>query len=306
MSMEDKAVFLKQLEAALGERLTAAELNKALCAVSDTLEGYELTARGEHSDEQDDLLGAFLTAMQIQGRSAKTVDRYVYIIRRMLRGVNASTRQVTVYHLRRYLAEERERGISDRTLEGYRQVFSSYFNWLQREGLISKNPVSNLGAIKCLKKVKETYNEVDIEKLKLHCRTLRDRAILCFLMSTGCRISEMIQLDRDSIDFSSLEVKVLGKGNKERNVFLDPVAGMTIRQYLITRTDDSPALFTGKGTERLKPGEIPVWRQPTGAQDAYQTGDKVHYPAAGDPVYVSTCDNNVWAPGVYGWELVSE
>jgi len=61
-----------------------------------------------------------------------------------------------------------------------------------------------------------------------------------------------------------------------------------------------PALFT----EVAKPGEIPVWRQPTGAQDAYMTGDKVHYPTSDDPVYVSTVDNNVWQPGVYGWEVV--
>ena len=61
-----------------------------------------------------------------------------------------------------------------------------------------------------------------------------------------------------------------------------------------------PALWT----EVAKPGEIPVWRQPTGAQDAYVTGDKVHYPTADDPVYISTVDNNVWQPGVYGWELV--
>ena len=60
-----------------------------------------------------------------------------------------------------------------------------------------------------------------------------------------------------------------------------------------------PALWT----EVAKPGEIPVWRQPTGAQDAYMAGDKVHYPTADDPVYVSTVDNNVWQPGVYGWEL---
>lgn len=64
--------------------------------------------------------------------------------------------------------------------------------------------------------------------------------------------------------------------------------------------DVTPALWT----EVAKPGEIPVWRQPTGAQDAYMTGDKVHYPTADDPVYVSTVDNNVWQPGVYGWELV--
>ena len=63
--------------------------------------------------------------------------------------------------------------------------------------------------------------------------------------------------------------------------------------------DKTPALFT----EVAKPGEIPVWKQPTGQQDAYMTGDKVHYPEKGDPVYVSNVDNNVWAPGVYGWEL---
>ena len=60
-----------------------------------------------------------------------------------------------------------------------------------------------------------------------------------------------------------------------------------------------PALWT----EVAKPGEIPVWKQPTGAQDAYMAGDKVHYPTADDAVYVSTVDNNVWEPGVYGWEV---
>jgi len=61
----------------------------------------------------------------------------------------------------------------------------------------------------------------------------------------------------------------------------------------------TPALWT----EVAKPGEIPVWKQPTGAQDAYMAGDKVHYPEATDPVYVSDVDNNVWAPNVYGWSL---
>lgn len=62
--------------------------------------------------------------------------------------------------------------------------------------------------------------------------------------------------------------------------------------------DTTPALWT----EVAKPGEIPVWKQPTGAHDAYMTGDKVHYPGENDPVYVSTVDNNVWAPSVYGWK----
>lgn len=61
--------------------------------------------------------------------------------------------------------------------------------------------------------------------------------------------------------------------------------------------DITPALFT----EVARSGEIPEWRQPTGAQDAYMTGDKVRH---NDAVWVSTVDNNVWEPGVYGWDEV--
>lgn len=64
--------------------------------------------------------------------------------------------------------------------------------------------------------------------------------------------------------------------------------------------DVTPALWT----EVAEPGEIPVWKQPTGAQDAYMTGDKVHYPDESGPVYESTMDYNVYAPDVYGWEMI--
>ena len=56
-------------------------------------------------------------------------------------------------------------------------------------------------------------------------------------------------------------------------------------------------------TEVAEPGTIPVWRQPTGVQDAYMTGDKVHYPDEYGPIYISIIDANVWAPDIYGWEL---
>lgn len=65
--------------------------------------------------------------------------------------------------------------------------------------------------------------------------------------------------------------------------------------------DITPALFA----EVAKPGEIPVWQQPTGAQDAYMIGDKVHYPAENDPVYECDIDYNVYAPTVYGWHEVT-
>lgn len=61
-----------------------------------------------------------------------------------------------------------------------------------------------------------------------------------------------------------------------------------------------PALWT----EVAKPGEIPVWKQPTGAQDSYMIGDKVHYPDKDGPVYICTADYNIYAPDVYGWDII--
>ncbi len=71
-----------------------------------------------------------------------------------------------------------------------------------------------------------------------------------------------------------------------------------------SQADWTPPAVPALWTEVANPGEIPVWRQPTGAQDAYMSGDKVHYPTKDDPVYESTMDYNVYAPDVTGWVMV--
>lgn len=76
-----------------------------------------------------------------------------------------------------------------------------------------------------------------------------------------------------------------------------------VLQAHTSQADWTPDTAVSLYVEVAKPGEIPVWKQPSGAQDAYNKGDKVHYPDAEGPVYISTIDANVWAPGVYGWEV---
>jgi site-specific recombinase XerD len=256
MAIEAKVSFMAQAEKRLASELTAETMGRVLSALAEVLDGFEMRETAFEEDAGDDLLECYLAALKVQGRSQKSIDRYRFVIGRMMKAVKVPTRRITVYHLRQYLAGEKERGVADTTLEGTRQVFSGYFNWLQRESLIDKNPVSNLGTIKCAKRQKKIYTDVEIEKLRMNCKTLRDRAIIGFLGSTGCRISEATNLNRDSVDLNRLECVVRGKGNKERTVYLDSVTGMLIREYLESRKDDCEALFVGLRGERLQPNGV--------------------------------------------------
>ena len=257
MSIGSKTVLMRDLEAQLGKILTAEMLGQVMPMIGDTLAAYDVEQIKEPAMGED-LLDAYLAAKEVEGRSAKTMALYAYTIRRLMEHANTDTRHVTVYHIRAFLMAEKKRGISESTINGNRSVFSSYFGWLQKEGLLQANPCANLGAIKCPKVVREPYSAEDLERLREACKTIRDRALLEFLLSTGCRVSEVCALNREDIDFQTLECTVFGKGSKERVVYLDAVAAMLLKRYLGTRTDADPALFVGLRDERLLPGGVRV------------------------------------------------
>ena len=274
MPIEAKALLLNHMESTLSNTLSVNQMYEVLNALSNELANYQVEQCSLSSDTDDDCLEAFLSAKEIEGRSPKTLKRYKYIIRKFTNTIDIPTRDITIFHIRRYLTELKNRGLADTTLEGQREIFHSYFTWLQKENLLHTNPCANLGAIKCQKRVKLAYTEVDLEILKTNCVRLRDKAIVCFLMATGCRISEMTQLDRDDINLQKRECKVLGKGNKERIVYIDAVTAMTIAEYLNNRTDEIPALFIGKRMERLSPNGVRAMLR--GIQDRAHMETKVH------------------------------
>ena len=256
MAIDAKVSFVGMMEKELASVVTVEQMEKIRTAMVSMLDRFEMTELKMLDADDDDLLACYLAAMQVECRSPKTIARYEYILKRMMDFVAVPTRRVTVYHLRNYLAHEKKRGIADSTLEGTRQVFTAYFNWLQREALIEKNPTANLGAIKVAKKEKKCYTAVELEKLNMSCETKRDRAIVNFLSSTGCRICEMTSLNRENVNMERMECVVHGKGNKERIVFMSDVTAMLLREYLETRTDSNEALFVNRFGDRLKPGGV--------------------------------------------------
>lgn len=202
-------------------------------------------------DSIDNLLDNYLDAIKVEGKSEKTIERYEYVLQRFLRATGTISQSITTNHIRKFLADEKEHGLADTTLKGFREVLSAYFGWLFREGLILRNPMGNIGPIKCAKKVKHAYSDVDIELLKMNCLTKKEKAVVYFFLATGCRVGEAVGLNREDVNLETMECIVLGKGNKERHVYLDEVAVMALKDYLAERTDNEPALFINRFGKRI-------------------------------------------------------
>ena len=145
MSIEAKQILLKNLEKELGHTLTVDNMNEVLKIIADELDTYNLESAENYNFDltSNDMLEAFLSAKELEGRSPKTLERYKYIITKLLFYTKVPIKNLTVYHLRKYLMELKQKGCVDTTLEGIREVFSSFFNWLQKEKLINDNPCIN-------------------------------------------------------------------------------------------------------------------------------------------------------------------
>lgn len=91
--------------------------------------------------------------------------------------------------------------------------------------------------------MKETFTDEEIERLRDGCKCIRDLAIIDILNSTGVRLSELVGLDIEDIDFEQRECIVLGKGDKERIAYFDARTRLHLQEYISSRKDNNPALF---------------------------------------------------------------
>ena len=257
MTLLERKMLEQILQKNLEDEVTVRQMKIILLALQHSFTEMDKISMDAQGKGSDDLLNAFIQAKRVAGRSEKTLTRYAYIIRRILTEEKVTPEYVTVDHLRHWISCELERGICENTICGYQDTMSSFFGWLWREGLIDRNPCGNLEPIKCPKLVKKPFTPAEIEKIKEACGdNLRDKAIVCFLLASGCRIEEVTRLNRDDVDFANRECTVFGKGAKERVVYLDEVSVMVMQRYLESRKDNSDALFPGKGSGRMTPGGI--------------------------------------------------
>lgn len=157
------------------------------------------------------------------------------------RGFIGSTalEDVDVLLLRRYLAALKDRELSKKTVARRVAALRTYFRFLVREGYLKKSPLSFLRTPKLEKRLPMVLDENEMSALlnspEDDLSGRRDKAILETLYSTGLRVSELVQLNADGIDFIGGVCRVLGKGRKERLCPIGDKAILSIRRYLELR-----------------------------------------------------------------------
>lgn len=210
------------------------------------LQQVTLTSTAQANSRQDNqmLLQTFLSAKKIEGCSERSLRYYQTVIEQFLQGMDIAISQISTATVRDYLAQyQHERNISKVTIDNVRRILSSFFAWLEDEDYIVKSPVRRIHKVKTDSLVKETLSDEQLEQMRDSCNNQRDLALIDLLSSTGMRVGELVQLNRQDVNFQERQCLVFGKGNKERIVYFNARAKIHLSAYLSKRTDNNDALF---------------------------------------------------------------
>jgi integrase/recombinase XerD len=183
---------------------------------------------------------------RIEGFSAQTLN--AYRLQAKLLTVyfgNIDISKISTLQLKDYLAES-SNSLKPSSLSHRIRFLRSLFRWLHEEGFIELNPASKIKEPRVGKRIPKFLTEREIEYLRDACFSPMEKALFEFMFSTGCRIGEIVTLDRNSINWGSQSAIVRGKGDKEREVYFN-IRDIWLKKYLDTRYDNDPAIFV---TER--------------------------------------------------------
>jgi len=183
----------------------------------------------------------FLAAKQLEGMSPITLKNYRLQLRIFADRVRKRAEDITTADIRAYLAQYSHQKPS--SIAGKLSILKSFFGWLTSEEIIQRNPTMKIKPPKKEKRLPKALSIEELEMLREACQTYRQRALVEVLYATGCRLSEVRNLNRDDVDFATQSARVIGKGNKEREVYFSFKALYHLKKYLMTRLDSEPALF---------------------------------------------------------------
>ena len=176
-----------------------------------------------------------------------------------LKEKNDSWEEVQDHQVRGFVAQERRRGLSARSIQRALSSIRSFFNYLLDEEVVETNPAANISSPKSAQLLPKAL-DTDLVKRLLDFKPqgdieIRDKAMVELLYSSGLRLSELCGLNMDSISIKERSCRVVGKGNKTRDLPVGEKAIQSLRDWLLVRknisSDANKSLFLNKNGKRI-------------------------------------------------------
>lgn len=195
-----------------------------------------------------DVVKMFIASKAIANRSPKTLAQYKYKLLNFFDKIRKPYTDIHTNDIRMYLYTYKvEHSASDRYIENIRITLNGFFEWLVENEYISKNPCGKIESIKYQEKERKPLTPYELEFFRWNTIDIREKALIDFLFSTGCRVSECAAVRLSDIDWKNRAVFIRnGKGNKQRTVFFNAESELTLRKYLETRSDKTDAIFVSQ------------------------------------------------------------
>jgi len=212
--------------------------------LDEVLSNYDICTK-EKSLVQSDLperATMYLTVKKLDGLSKKTLYNYKLHLQRFHEYVLKPVNFITTTDIRIYLAQI-SKNKKQSTLSTEVSILKSFFGWMHDEEIIEKNPMKKIKQPKVSKRLRSALTIEEVELLRDACKTTRQRALLETLYSTACRLDEIVKLNKDDISFNTMSARVVGKGDKERIVYLSSKSKIYLEKYFHERIDSNEALF---------------------------------------------------------------
>lgn len=169
----------------------------------------------------------------------KILQKYFETNKMSIKEINKENMQAFfIYREEEYPVKERS------SLEKVRGVINSFFEWLVQNKLIEGNPVKEIKSYKFYRKEKDILNSSEIERIRKNCESLRDKALIEILLSSGCKLAEVRTIMKDDIDWENKTIILTNSKGEKRTTFLTPRAERNIHAYLESREDDLNNLIT--------------------------------------------------------------
>ena len=224
------------------------QLQEILSAFDAVASGYDIVKKQVDlitTETVPEVVKIFLASKAVENCSLKTLDQYRYKLINFFSAVKKPYTDVTTNDIRVYLYNYKtSHNISEHTVENTRLVFNSFFQWLEDNEYIKTNPCARIERVKFQQKKREPLSSYDLELLRWNCKTLREKALIDFLFSTGCRVSECSDVNKSDVNWGERSVLIRhGKGNKMRTVYFNAESELSLRLYLDSRDDFEDALF---------------------------------------------------------------